>query len=188
MDQAGTYRALYHWEAIDVLWIEFVLILIATICWFAFRPWRKQKRKHIIKIQIASTFIIFAIWYFYPSIAYRGTYTQTTIARMREDAFSDIHITTDAFCVYKSKFTKYQINPIERVLWIDQFSNEWKEFPVDHAYRFFPVKLRWNKIIIEAPFSGRTIRFKKTKANQQIEPIATTPVDSVNTNSAQAHP
>ncbi len=64
MDQAGTFRALYHWEAIDVLWIEFVLIMITTICWFAFRPWRRKKRKHIIKIQIASTFIIFAIWYF----------------------------------------------------------------------------------------------------------------------------
>ena len=169
MDQAGTFRALYHWEAIDVLWIEFVLILIATICWFAFRPWRRQKRKHTTKIQIASTFIIFVIWYFYPSITFRGTYTQTTTARMREDWFSDIHIKKDAFYVSENKFTKYTINPFERVLWIDQFSVEPKEFPEDHAYRFFPVKLRWNKIIIDAPFTGHRIRFKKTKANKAIE-------------------
>ena len=177
MDQAGTYRALYHWEAIDVLWIEFVLILITTLCWFAFRPLRKQKRKHIIKIQIASTFIIFAIWYFYPSIAFKGTYAQTTVARMREDWFSNIQISEDAFQVYESKFTKYTINPFERILWIDQFSVEPKEFPDDHAYRFYPVKLRWNKIIIKAHFTGHQIRFKKTKANQSSEPILKTPVD-----------
>ena len=154
------------WVIIDfIAWPTLCLIIIALASWILLIPIKKRiKRFKLVHVSVVIS--LFCIWYFYPCINYKGTYIAeyTWLDSKEESAV----IIDDQFLMFDGDYVgSYHINPFQRMLWVE------KPLFLNSEY---PVKLRWNKIIIPM-FKIGWVEHNKTKANQQVDPIVKTPVD-----------
>ncbi len=160
-------------------WPLLVLFLSIVICFVVLIPFRKRNSTLVRWLRITIPVLFWSVWYFYPSCSVRGNY----YAEIGWDKYLYVSI-NDKYHYDDFIDDDYKINPLTRLLWVklDQ--------PIGPAgeIKELPVKLRWNHIY-QPVFKRGWVKFKReNKANQQVEPIVTTPVDEVEVQSTQAHP
>ncbi|HKL20515.1 MAG TPA: hypothetical protein VJ904_01840 [Tichowtungia sp.] len=134
----------YHgWSIFELypafLWPAGVLLALVLICFIALRPLRKKGNKIAKYLTIVLPIVGWAIWHFYPSFTFKGTYhgeIRTHIEDEPELATivideSSLRIGTD-----EPVSVEYELDPFLRVLWLSEVLDG----------KQFAAKLGWNSI------------------------------------------
>lgn len=140
-------------------WPLLSLFLIAIISWVIMIPIRNNHRQLARILNVALVVAIFAIWYFYPCLSFKGTYSRTVNWSSGKEVQ---HVFIGEKYTDGDSLYEYQLKPLRRMLRVDI---EAEQSLLPRPY--YPVKLGWNKIYEWDFKSGKWKKLEKVK-----EPIS----------------
>jgi hypothetical protein len=138
----------YHgWSLLELypalLWPIGVIFILALVCFIALRPLRKRGNKTAKYLTFVLPIIGWAIWHFFPSFTFKGTYQGEIQTHIDSEPISfKITIDESSFCAGPAgqEAMQYELDPFLRVLWLP---DHWAS-GLDDKER--AAKLGWNTI------------------------------------------
>jgi hypothetical protein len=141
----------YHgWSLFELypalLWPIGVVLALGLVCFIAFRPLRKRGSKTARYLTIVLPIVGWAVWHFYPSLTFKGTYYGEIKTHMDSEPMSfKITIDESSFCAGPEgqEVMRYELDPFLRVLWLPE---AWGSPFAGDDDREIAAKLGWNTI------------------------------------------